>query len=129
MTESSQYTAFPVVVPDYPVLKHIYPTMQKEVCKIIKFAEETPDIQKVVIFGSSVRWDCRPDSDIDICIWLTDKDKNMEKYFDIYRKMYRVISLDFQFDFLYYDDLVSKDLKNEINTKGVTVFERPVQEN
>ena len=47
-------------------IEKIHPHQQEAVGKMVELCKQDPNIKRVVIFGSSVRDDCRPDSDIDI---------------------------------------------------------------
>ena len=47
-------------------IEKIHPHQQEAVGKMVELCKHDPNIKRVVIFGSSVRDDCRPDSDIDI---------------------------------------------------------------
>ncbi|WP_037325540.1 nucleotidyltransferase family protein [Anaerovibrio sp. RM50] len=47
-------------------IEKINPLHQEAVRKMVDLCKEDPNIKKAVVFGSSVRDDCRPDSDIDI---------------------------------------------------------------
>lgn len=47
-------------------IEKINPQQQPAVAKMVELCKKDPNIKKAVIFGSSVREDCRPDSDIDI---------------------------------------------------------------
>ena len=47
-------------------IEKIHPHQQEAVGKMVELCKQDPNIKHVVIFGSSVRDDCRPDSDIDI---------------------------------------------------------------
>ena len=59
-------------------IEKIHPHQQEAVGKMVELCKQDPNIKRVVIFGSSVRDDCRPDSDIDIYYELNgDKGKDV----------------------------------------------------
>ena len=80
---------------------------------------ETRVIDKIVVFGSSIRPDCTEDSDIDLCIF-SDYECNNAAYFRIRGRLARVIND--KCDILKYDRL--NDRFKAIVDKGVTVYER-----
>ena len=54
-------------------IEYINPLKQELVSRIVKEAHNDAYVKRILIFGSSTRDDCRPDSDIDICIdWTED---------------------------------------------------------
>lgn len=51
----------------------IHPIKQKLVKEIVNVAQEDSFVKKIIIFGSSTRYDCDITSDLDICIdWVED---------------------------------------------------------
>ena len=79
------------------------------VCKI---AENTS-------FGSSVTKECQNDSDIDICFDITCDTKDL-RLFNLRASINQVC--DYNCDFLVYSH-IGNELKNEIDEKGVVVYE------
>lgn len=63
-----------VVPPDsFSGVDRIHPLKQREVKEIVDTAREDANVRRIVIFGSSVRYDCNETSDLDICIdWTRD---------------------------------------------------------
>lgn len=55
------YTAFRHVI-------KIHPLKQKIVAEIVKTARTDPMVKRIIIFGSSTRYDCNIHSDLDICV-------------------------------------------------------------
>ena len=93
-------------------IEKIHPHQQEAVGKMVELCKQDPNIKRVVIFGSSVRDDCRPDSDIDI-------------YYDcaVEPKKYPAIKTMKPFD--PWDNFsVGRKLDYEIIRTGVTVYER-----
>lgn len=51
----------------------IHPIKQKLVKEIVNVAQKDSSVKKIIIFGSSTRYDCDITSDLDICIdWVED---------------------------------------------------------
>ena len=54
-------------------VNRIHPTKQKCVKEIVDAARKDDAVRKIIIFGSSIRYDCDFTSDLDICIdWNRD---------------------------------------------------------
>ncbi len=54
-------------------VNRIHPIKQKMVSEIVKAARNDAEVLKIIIFGSSIRYDCDVTSDLDICIdWKDD---------------------------------------------------------
>lgn len=93
-----------------------------EVEKIAKYIEETDTkniIDKVIVFGSSVREDCTTESDIDICI-ISKYDSKNPLFFEIFGTIPMII--DSECDLLNFK-YISAELKNNILTTGVIIYE------
>ena len=73
----------------------------------------------MIIFGSSITDQCREQSDVDICLSTTYdiRSGNLSKLFSSLNKI-----CGYNCDILLYERL-GKRLKNEIDKKGVTVYE------
>lgn len=106
---------FPLIEKDYPILSRIFPIAQHAAAKLIEYAP-TQDIDRIIIFGSSTRWDFRNDSDIDICV------DTQLPIVDIIRDLTHVMPDDIPYDILRYCDCEGL-LKSEID-KGVVIYER-----
>lgn len=89
----------------------IYPIQQKKVKKLIDDISVDKNITKIIIFGSSVTDRCNIGSDVDIYV---ESKKNKIKLKNVY---------DFEYD-LWTNNTVDKRLFDEINKKGVIVYER-----
>ena len=104
-------------------LDRINPLKREKVRQGLQFVEdnniETPVIDKIVIFGSSISQDCTEDSDIDLCIF-SKYECNNAAYFRIRGRLARVIND--KCDILKYDRL--NDRFKAVVNKGVTVYER-----
>ena len=54
-------------------VNRIHPIKQKMVSEIVKAARNDAEVLRIIIFGSSIRYDCDITSDLDICIdWKDD---------------------------------------------------------
>lgn len=111
---------FPVRFKGNDMIKYVFPTKQKDVDMIIKYANNHSYIQKIVIFGSAVTWKCDVNSDLDIAVCFADlNEENYSKFFKFLTR-----SLSSQFDLIDYRLNDNKYLKNDIDTKGVVVYDR-----
>ena len=66
---------FCTVVPagSFSNVNRIHPLKQREVKEIVDSARTDEAVRRIVIFGSSIRYDCNETSDLDICIdWNRD---------------------------------------------------------
>ncbi|MCU6720732.1 nucleotidyltransferase domain-containing protein [Porcipelethomonas ammoniilytica] len=104
-------------------LKYIFPSMQKEVQKVIDVIKSIDCIQRIIIFGSAVTLNCGMRSDLDIAVdapGITDEDE----FLRIIRPIKRAV--DVETDIIHYNSIQSELLLNEINTKGVDVYDNRV---
>jgi len=108
---------FPVKYDGDECLKYIFPSMQKEVQRVIDKAKDNEQIKRIVVFGSSVTWNCGLGSDLDVAVF-----GNFDE--DMFMKVYRLLKTDAQcdMDILHYEDIRSELLKYEIDTKGVEIY-------
>ena len=100
-------------------IEKINPLKRDQVISCIKIAQRNSKISKMIIFGSSVRDDCTPNSDVDICLVINGTTKCREMY-----ELARDINYacDYNCDILKYHKLNDK-FKQEIESKGVVVYE------
>ena len=77
-------------------------------------------IKRVIIFGSSVRNNCREDSDIDICIEIEGTTEGMDLF--LFQAEFAQ-KCDFNYDLLFYHYLSGK-IKEIIDQTGVIVYVR-----
>ena len=104
-------------------LKYIFPSMQKEVQKVIDAIKSIDCIQRIIIFGSAVTLNCGMRSDLDIAVdapGITDEDE----FLRIIRPIKKAV--DVETDIIHYNSIQSELLLNEINTKGVDVYDSRV---
>ena len=92
---------------------------QNIVSSLCDLAESNPIVKKIIIFGSAAKKTCTDSSDIDICydILCDTTDKRARELSVATSKI-----CDYNCDVVYYD-LIGSNLKREIDTKGVTVYE------
>lgn len=93
-------------------VNHIFPTQQMDVYNLIQASITDKNIQKIIVFGSSVTKACNPWSDIDVYF-----EKKKEGAFPVVGSDSAVYDKWDNFS-------VSKDLLKEIKKKGVVVYER-----
>lgn len=110
---------FPVNVSgNKDILKYIYPTKQADIQKLLEYASNNPEILTLIVFGSSVTWQCRPDSDIDVAVKYQSNRTFADVAADIRMQM---IS---ESDVINYQDIHNTALRDEIDKKGVVIYDR-----
>ena len=101
------------------VLIHIFPSMQKQVQKVINFAGSCDAIKRIRIFGSAVTCNCGMGSDLDIAVDAPDILSD-EDFFSISKAIRNL--LDVNADVVHYNTIHNELLKYEIDTKGIDVY-------
>lgn len=56
----------------FPAIRQIHPLMQKPVSELIDYCRELRTVDKIIVFGSSIRRDCNSYSDLDIYVEGSD---------------------------------------------------------
>lgn len=102
---------------DENVLKHIFPTKQADIQKLLEYVKSNSEIKKVIVFGSAVTWQCRPTNDIDIAVQYASDRKFADIAADLRKQMTS------ECDVVDYDDIHSVLLKQEIDKKGVLIYD------
>lgn len=79
------------------------------------------DLEKVSVFGSRAMGTDKPNSDIDLVFWgdISDLDK---------RRLYNQLEelpIPYQFDFIAYDDIEHRALKDHINRCSRPIYTKP----
>jgi len=92
----------------------IYPIQQKKVKQMINNIKEDSNVEKIVVFGSSVQDTCHTGSDVDFYIVLKQDQKITFKE-----------TLSFMYD-IWTNYTVDSRMYEEITKKGVTVYERDI---
>lgn len=95
----------------YMNCEKIYPIQQKKVRRMLDELLPNKNIEKIIIFGSSVTDRCHIDSDIDIYVKLKEKEEKLIKRY-----------IPFIFD-LWTNYTVDERLEKEIIKKGIIVYE------
>ena len=109
-------------------VNRIHPIKQRQVAKIVDYAKNDMYIKRIIIFGSSTRYDCDETSDLDICVdWSEDcyDSDGVLKPFTVNMRKAIASATNGDSDvvnFDYLDDTVVKDAVN----KGVVVYEHNV---
>ena len=92
----------------------IYPIQHKKVKQMINNIKEDSNVEKIVVFGSSVQDTCHMGSDVDFYIVLKQDQKITFKE-----------TLSFMYD-IWTNYTVDSRMYEEITKKGVTVYERDI---
>ena len=92
----------------------IYPIQQKKVKQMINNIKEDSNVEKIVVFGSSVQDTCHTGSDVDFYIVLKQDQKITFKE-----------TLSLMYD-IWTNYTVDSRMYEEITKKGVTVYERDI---
>jgi len=106
----------------------IHPLKQREVKEIVDAARMDENVRRIVIFGSSIRFDCNEASDLDICIdWSKDCYDAEGVLLPFTRNMRKVISAATKgkadvLNYAYLDGTAVKEAVQE----GVLVYEHDV---
>jgi predicted nucleotidyltransferase len=106
-------------------VNRIHPIKQKIVKEIVDEAKKDYEVERIIIFGSSIRYDCDITSDLDICIaWKDDcyDEEGVLKPFT--GNMRRVISTVTKgnADVVNYDYLAGTEVEDAVK-EGVIVYE------
>lgn len=109
-------------------VNRIHPLKQKIIKAIVDIAKNDSFVKKIIIFGSSIRYDCDIYSDLDICIdWQSDcyDDDGILKPFT--RNMRKAISMLTKgcADVVNFDYIDNTDISQAVR-EGVVVYEHNV---
>ena len=92
---------------------------QDTVISLCDLAEKTPIVKRIIVFGSAATQTCNDNSDIDICYDISCSTQD-QRTRDLSLKTSMLC--DYNCDVVYYN-LIGSNLKKEIDTKGITVYE------
>jgi predicted nucleotidyltransferase len=109
-------------------VNRIHPIKQKIVNDIVAEAKKDDKVRKIIIFGSSIRYDCDVVSDLDICIaWEKDCYDKDGVLLPFTRNMRKVISsvTKGKADVVNYDYLEGTEIEDAVK-EGVVVYEHNV---
>ena len=87
------------------------------VLRELYFFAQKDSIEKLVLFGSRARGTNTERSDIDIAVYGGDYD---HFYWDVKEKIHSLL----MFDIVQADELISEELKQEIEKDGVIIYEK-----
>lgn len=90
-----------------------------DVSAICDCAEKNDIVKRIIVFGSTAQKQCTDSSDLDICIDVVGETRDMRLH--EFRVQVNKIC-DYNCDIVIYSQIGS-NLRNEINTKGVVVYE------
>lgn len=109
-------------------VNRIHPIKQKLVKEIVEAAKKDMEVERLIIFGSSTRYDCDITSDLDICIdWARecyDADGVLKPFTGNMRRAISRIT-EGRADVVNYDHLDGTDIKDAVQ-EGVVVYEHNV---
>ena len=88
----------------------IFPTKQRGVLALVEDAKRKPQVEKIIIFGSSVTYKCNPWSDIDVLVYASD-------YAQLHGSKEQVYDIIYSFN-------ADETLLKEVEKTGVLVYER-----
>ena len=98
------------------------------VSEIVKAARNDAEVSRIIIFGSSIRYDCDVTSDLDICIdWKDDcydKDGVLKPFTGNMRSVISSVTKG-RADVVNYDYLAGTAVETDVN-EGVIVYEHDV---
>lgn len=109
-------------------VNRIHPIKQRQVKDIVEAARDDQEVDRIIVFGSSTRYDCDMTSDLDICInWKRDCYDSEGVLKPFTGNMRRVISKVTQgrADVVNYDYLDSTVLGDAVK-EGVVVYEHNI---
>ncbi len=95
----------------------IFPTQQKDVATIVSSYSKDDNIQKIIIFGSSVTCLCNPWSDIDLYVEMKEKRRLGAFGSEVEAPLDKWTNF-----------TVDEDLLEKILNTGVVVFDRDLKE-
>lgn len=111
----NQKQIWKVCIPDpFDNCEKIYPIQQKKVQQMISNLKDDTNVEKIIVFGSSVQDTCHTGSDVDFYIVLKQD-----------RKIIFKETLSFIYD-IWTNYTVDSRMYEEIKKKGVTVYERNI---
>ncbi len=109
-------------------VNRIHPIKQKMVSEIVKAARNDEEVLRIIIFGSSIRYDCDITSDLDICIdWKDDcydEDGVLKPFTGNMRRVISSVTKG-RADVVNYNYLSGTAVETDVK-KGVVVYEHNV---
>ena len=109
-------------------VNRIHPIKQKMVSEIVKAARNDAEVSRIIIFGSSIRYNCDVTSDLDICIdWKDDcydEDGVLKPFTGNMRSVISSVTKG-RADVVNYDYLTGTAVESDVK-EGVIVYEHDV---
>lgn len=103
---------YKVITRKYLNCEKIHPLQQKKVLEIVEYLSQNKNVNKIILFGSSITDRCNNNSDVDLYVELNENQNHLiQKYFN------------FVYD-LWTNYTAPDELKEEIFKKGVLVYEK-----
>jgi predicted nucleotidyltransferase len=102
--------------------------VKSELDRIVKTLVETGIVTQIILFGSHARGEGKPDSDIDLCVLTSEKDKHeIDLIVDFEMKLYKVKTmpldlLAYNQDKFYHHAKRTTSFEHEIAKEGVLVY-------
>ena len=99
-------------------LKYIFPCKQKDVQKAVEIAKEQDEIERLIIFGSSLTYSCGSGSDIDIAV-DAQKVTSEDEFCKIVKPIKK--SMCSESDIFHFNTINNELLKSETTRKGLII--------
>jgi predicted nucleotidyltransferase len=90
---------------------------------IVQMISKFPEIERAVIFGSRAKGNFRAGSDADIAVWTINNDA----VWQLAGILNDETLLPYKFDVLNYDKVDNPELKDQINTSGLEIYQKKMQ--
>lgn len=128
--KSKDWNFNPVVPLDsFMHVQKIHPLKQRMIKQIVDAAKTDSYVRSIIVFGSSVRYDCHPFSDLDLCIdWIDDcytEDGILKPFTGNLRKVISSVT-EGNADVINFQDLDYTVVKDDVLERGVIVYEHTV---
>lgn len=118
-----RHKTFRQVVPgDYKILYRVHPMHQQDVLNILSSLSIFNNI-RVILFGSVITDFCDINSDIDIAIEVLNQPLTLELRASIDSAILSALGITCDYDLIWYNNITSVDLKEEIDTNGFVIRE------
>ncbi|MBO4366345.1 MAG: hypothetical protein J5843_01675 [Clostridia bacterium] len=98
-------------------LKYVFPSMQKQVQKVIDNAKSDSRVGRVRVFGSALTLNCGIGSDLDIAVDAPDIESD-EDFLSVFQSIKK--GLDVDCDVIHYNRIQNSLLKEEIDKYALT---------
>ncbi len=108
------------VIYDDKATKRIHPIQMDKIQRIIIELDKSHIVKRAIVFGSSVTDECKPGSDLDLCIDINCSSRDMRLY-DLTNRIQKIC--EYNCDLLIYDNILDDSpIKREIDSKGVDIY-------